>query len=161
MRVWHDVGFVGTFLFVSVQTSPPFVLRSNVINASVTNCIALVMGLVRNRTRPTRLPARGLSGTTIALPVATCPLPRESSSPTRAVSSRVTLHRRARRQRHCDHHGRQRGMAGQRLRRAAIAQRQIRRGVSACLRQREKGSRFDRSLSRFYNGRRRPRAFTA
>ena len=35
------------------------------------------------------------------------------------------LHRRARRQRHRDQHGRQRGLAGQRVRRAAVAQRQI------------------------------------
>ena len=35
------------------------------------------------------------------------------------------LHRRARQQRHCDQHGRQRGLAGQRLRRAAVAQCQI------------------------------------
>src|ERR1700691_3755533 len=34
------------------------------------------------------------------------------------------LHRRARRQRHCDQHGRQRGLARQRGRRAAVAQRQ-------------------------------------
>ena len=31
------------------------------------------------------------------------------------------LHRRARRQRHCDQHGRQRGLAGQRVRRAPVA----------------------------------------
>ena len=56
------------------------------------------------------------------------------------------LHRRARRQRHRDQHGRQRGLAGQRLRRAAVAQRQIRGGVSAGLRQRQRGPRFDRPL---------------
>ena len=58
------------------------------------------------------------------------------------------LHRRAAQQRHRDQHGRQRGVAGQRVRRAAVAQRQIRGGVSARLRQRERGTRFDRPLSR-------------
>ena len=52
------------------------------------------------------------------------------------------------RQQHCDQHGRQRSLAGQRLRRAAVAQRQIRGGVSAGLRQRQRGSRFDRPLSK-------------
>ena len=56
------------------------------------------------------------------------------------------LHRRARQQRHCDQHGRQGRLAGQRLRRAAVAQRQIRGGVSAGLRQRQRGPRFDRPL---------------
>jgi len=56
------------------------------------------------------------------------------------------LHRRARQQRHCDQHGRQRGLAGQCLRRAAVAQRQIRGGVSEGLRQRQRGPRFDRPL---------------
>ena len=56
------------------------------------------------------------------------------------------LHRRARRQRHRDQHGRQGGLARQRLRRAAVAQRQIRGGVSARLRQRQRGPRFDRPL---------------
>ena len=35
------------------------------------------------------------------------------------------VHRRARQQRHCDQHGRERSLARQRLRRAAVAQRQI------------------------------------
>jgi putative transposase len=48
------------------------------------------------------------------------------------------LHLRARQQRHCDQHGRQRRLAGQCLRRAAVAQRQIRGGVSASLRQRQR-----------------------
>ncbi len=43
------------------------------------------------------------------------------------------IHRRARQQRHCHQHGRQRRLAGQRLRRAAMAQRQVRGGVSAGL----------------------------
>src|SRR5258708_19274449 len=38
---------------------------------------------------------------------------------------RCGLHRRARQQRHRDQHGWQRSMAGQRVRRAAVAQRQI------------------------------------
>ena len=58
------------------------------------------------------------------------------------------LHRRARQQRHCDQHGRQGRLAGQRVRRAAVAQRQIRGGVSAGLRQRQRGPRFDRPLPR-------------
>ena len=41
---------------------------------------------------------------------------------------RLGLHRRARQQRHCDQHGRQGRLAGQCLRRAAVAQRQIRGG---------------------------------
>ena len=57
------------------------------------------------------------------------------------------LHRRARQQRHCDQHGRQRRLAGQCLRRAAVAQRQIRGGLSAGLRQRQRGPCVDRSLS--------------
>ena len=57
------------------------------------------------------------------------------------------LHRRARRQRHCDQHGRQGRLARQRVRRAAVAQRQIRGGVSAGLRQRQRGPRIDRPLS--------------
>ena len=51
-------------------------------------------------------------------------------------------------QRHRDQHGRQGGLARQRLRRAAVAQRQIRGGVSAGLRQRQRGPRFDWSLPR-------------
>ena len=58
------------------------------------------------------------------------------------------LHRRARRQRHRDQHGRQGRLARQRVRRAAVAQRQIRGGVSAGLRQRQRGPRFDRPLLR-------------
>ena len=56
------------------------------------------------------------------------------------------LHRRAHQQPHCDQHGRQRGLAGQRVRRASVAQRQIRGGVSAGLRHRQRGPRFDRPL---------------
>jgi len=56
------------------------------------------------------------------------------------------LHRRARRQRHCDQHGRQRGLAGQRVRRAPVAKRQVRGGLSASLRQRQRRPRFDRRL---------------
>ena len=47
---------------------------------------------------------------------------------------------------HCDQHGRQGRLAGQRVRRAAVAQRQIRGGVSAGLRQRQRSPRFDRPL---------------
>ena len=43
--------------------------------------------------------------------------------------------------------GRQRRLAGQRVRRAAMAQRQIRGGVPASLRQRVRGPRIDRPLS--------------
>jgi putative transposase len=59
----------------------------------------------------------------------------------------VAFHRRARRQWHYDQHGRQRRLARQRVRRAAVAQRQIRGGVSARLRQRQRGPRLDRTLS--------------
>ena len=58
------------------------------------------------------------------------------------------LHRRAHRQRHRDQHGRQGRLARQRVRRAIVAQRQIRGGLSARLRQRLGGSRFDRALLR-------------
>ena len=58
------------------------------------------------------------------------------------------LHRRARRQRHCDQHGRQGRLARQRVRRAAVAQRQIRGGLSARLRQRVGRPRLDRPLLR-------------
>ena len=58
------------------------------------------------------------------------------------------IRRRAARQRHRDQHGRQGGVAGQRLRRAALALGQIRRGLSPGLRQRRRGTRLDRPLSR-------------
>ncbi len=63
------------------------------------------------------------------------------------------LHRHARRQRHRDQHGRQRRLARQRVRRAAVAQRQIRGGVSAGLRQRQRGPRIDRPLLRLLQSR--------
>ena len=56
------------------------------------------------------------------------------------------LHRRARRQWHSHQHGRQRRLARQRVRRAALAQRQIRGGVSARLRQRQRSSCLDRPV---------------
>ena len=56
------------------------------------------------------------------------------------------LHRRARRQWHSHQHGRQRRLARQRVCRAALAQRQIRGGVSARLRQRQRSSCFDRPV---------------
>ena len=59
----------------------------------------------------------------------------------------AALHRPAARQRHRDQHGRQGGMARQRLRRAALAFGQIRRGLSASLRQRRRGARLDRPVS--------------
>jgi hypothetical protein len=61
---------------------------------------------------------------------------------------RCGLHRRARRPWHRHQHGRQGRLAGQRVRRAAVAQRQIRRGLSARLRQRQRGPRLDRPLLR-------------
>ena len=61
---------------------------------------------------------------------------------------RLGLHRRARQQRHCDQHGRQGRLAGQRLRRAAVAQCQVRGGLSESLRQRVRGARLDRALPR-------------
>ena len=62
---------------------------------------------------------------------------------------------RARQTTACDQHGRQGAWHGQHLRRAAVAHRQIRGGVSAGLRQRLRGSRFDRPLPRLLQ-RRRP-----
>ena len=58
------------------------------------------------------------------------------------------LHRRAHQQRHRDQHGRQGRLAGQRVRRAALAQREIRGGLSARLRQRAGRTRLDRAVSR-------------
>ena len=51
--------------------------------------------------------------------------------------------------RHRHQHGRQGRLAGQCLRRAAVAQRQIRGGVSASLRQRQRGPGVDRPLPQF------------
>ena len=79
----------------------------------------------------------------------------------RAASSPARLHWRADQKRDRDQHGRQGRLAGQRVRRAAVAQHQIRGGVSAGLRQRQRGPRFDRPLPDFYNGRRPTRALTA
>jgi transposase InsO family protein len=59
-----------------------------------------------------------------------------------------SLYRRTRRIRHRHQHGRQGCLARQRVRRAAVAQRQIRGGVSARLRQRVRGPRLDRPLLR-------------
>src|SRR4030081_3763112 len=58
------------------------------------------------------------------------------------------VHRPADQERHRDQHGRQRCMARQRLRRAAVAQREIRGGVSPGLRWRVRGPRIDWPLSR-------------
>ena len=71
---------------------------------------------------------------------------RTSSTPTRARSSPARPSPACYPERHCHQHGRQRGLAGQCLRRTAVAQRQIRGGVSAGLRQRRPGPRFDRPL---------------
>ena len=51
-------------------------------------------------------------------------------------------------------HERQGCLAGQCLRRAAVAQRQIRGGLSARLRQRVRSARLDQPISGFYNERR-------
>jgi transposase InsO family protein len=56
------------------------------------------------------------------------------------------VHRRAHRQLHCYQHGRQGRLAGQRVRRTLVAQRQVRGGLSASLRQRQRGAGFDRPL---------------
>ena len=66
----------------------------------------------------------------------------------RIAVHRRGLHRRTCQQPHCDQHGRQGRLAGQRLRRAAVAQRQIRGGLSAGLRQRQRGPRIDRPVPR-------------
>lgn len=58
------------------------------------------------------------------------------------------LHRHTRQQWHRHQHGRQRSLAGQRVRRAAVAQRQIRGGVSAGLRQCVRRPRLDRQIPR-------------
>ena len=58
------------------------------------------------------------------------------------------VHRPADQERHRDQHGRQRCMARQRLRRAVVAQREIRGGVSQGLRQRVRGPHIDWPLSR-------------
>jgi hypothetical protein len=58
------------------------------------------------------------------------------------------VHQRADQERHRDQHGRQRRVARQCLRRAAVAQRQIRGGVSQGLRQRVRGPHIDWPLSR-------------
>ena len=59
------------------------------------------------------------------------------------------LHGSAVEQWHRHQHGRQRLLARQRLRRAAVALGEIRRGVSAGLRKRRRGARLDRSLFPF------------
>jgi putative tryptophan/tyrosine transport system substrate-binding protein len=46
----------------------------------------------------------------------------------------------------CYQHGRQGRLAGQRVRRTLVAQRQVRGGLSASLRQRQRGACFDRPL---------------
>jgi transposase len=56
------------------------------------------------------------------------------------------IHRRVGQKQDRHQHGRQGRLAGQCLRRAVVAQRQIRGGVSASLRQRQRGPRFDRLL---------------
>ena len=74
---------------------------------------------------------------------------RRSSTPTRAAQfTGAAFTGVLDQKRHRDQHGRQGRLARQRLRRAAVAQRQIRGGVSAGLRQRQRGPRFDRPLSR-------------
>ena len=57
------------------------------------------------------------------------------------------VHRAAVVQRDCHQHGRQRFLAGQRVRRTNLALGQIRRGLSARLRKRQRGPRFDRPIS--------------
>ena len=51
-------------------------------------------------------------------------------------------------ERHQDQHGRQRRVAGQRVRRAAVANREVRGGLPACLRQRVGRTYLDRAVSR-------------
>ena len=58
------------------------------------------------------------------------------------------VYRHAREERHQDQHGRQRRVAGQRVRRAALADNQVRGGLPARLRERQRGARRDRALSR-------------
>jgi transposase InsO family protein len=61
---------------------------------------------------------------------------------------RLGVHRCACQQRDRHQHGWQRGLAGQRLCRAAVAQRQIRGGVPAGLRNRQRSAQFDQPVSR-------------
>ena len=56
------------------------------------------------------------------------------------------VHRSAAGQRHCDQHGRQRGMARQRLRRADLAVGEVRRSLPSSIRQCCRGPNFDRPL---------------
>ena len=58
------------------------------------------------------------------------------------------VHQHAREERHQDQHGRQRRVAGQRVRRAALADNQVRGGLPARLRERQRGARRGRALSR-------------
>jgi putative transposase len=57
-----------------------------------------------------------------------------------------TDHRCAHQKWRCDKHGRQGRLAGQRVRRTPVAQRQVRGGLSASVRQRQRGACFDRPL---------------
>ncbi len=57
------------------------------------------------------------------------------------------LHRPAARECYCNQHGRPRRLARQRVRRAALAFGQIRGGLLASLRQRQRGARLDRPVS--------------
>jgi len=58
------------------------------------------------------------------------------------------VHRPARRQRHRHQHGRQRGLAGQRVRRTAVEKHQIRGGLPTSLRNRRRSTKFDWPVSR-------------
>ena len=58
------------------------------------------------------------------------------------------VHRRAGEARRQEQHGRQRGLARQRVRRAPVAQREIRGSLSARLRESQRGARRDRAIPR-------------
>lgn len=64
------------------------------------------------------------------------------------IAEQFDVHRRAGRSRHQNQHGPQGRMVGQRHRRAALADEQVRGGLPARLRQRERGARSDRAPSR-------------
>lgn len=94
----------------------------------------------------------------ITMEAAFCVATREDDGPSRQTGDlqrrprlavhRRGVHRRAHRQRHRHQYGRPGRLAGQRVRRAAVAQRQIRGGLSAGLRERQRSACLDRPIPR-------------
>ena len=73
---------------------------------------------------------------------------RRSSTPIKALSSRARPSPACSSRRDRDQHGRQGRLAGQRVRRTALADGEVRGGLSARLRQRTRRTRLDRTVSR-------------